>query len=481
MIVIPFDKKIDWKTPPTVTLLLIIINIVIYFSFQLHDDEKFSNVQSYYHQSGLADLELPLFKEALIKQGLPYDTAPSLFQLETNKPFLHALKHEEIITPSHPNYETWRTNRLHLNKMMQQIVSWKYALKTGEPTMLAIINHIFLHADFSHLLGNILFLLAVGFIVEQSMTKYLYSISYLFCGIFSGLFTIPFGGDSLIPSLGASGAISGLMGMYAILFGFRKVSFFYFIYIYFDYIKLPAIYLLVMWLAYELFQQVIYSDITNINYLAHIGGLISGAMIAFAIKKLMPQNINYNYLDQRKVTEAFNHRLQQANSYVDTLDYDKAAPLFSILFNDQPHNREVLYGYYKTHKLNIASEEHHYGATTILSLSDRDVATNKLITDVFNEYSTIKSPRFNEAMMNSLIRRFTTINAFEQAERVVSIMQKSPGNFEQLPSHLGIFINKLLLKGQHKKAKQYSDYLCSSYPHHQETISAKQKVLSNSS
>ncbi|MDC9724905.1 MAG: rhomboid family intramembrane serine protease [Gammaproteobacteria bacterium] len=478
MVIIPFDKKIEWNNPPAITLLLIFINTMVFFSFQTNDNDKFNQVEQYYYQSGLADIELPYFQKQLIKQGklTSADSLPSFFELEFDRPFMQALENGEFITRSNPVYTEWKSKRTQLNAMKNNIVSWHYALKTGEPTLLTFFTHMFLHADFSHLFGNMIFLLAVGFIVELSMSSSLFITAYLLCGILSNSITLYTGSDSLIPSLGASGAIAGLMGMYAVLFGLRKVRFFYFIYVYFDYIKLPAFYLLILWLGKELYQQIAYSNISNVNYLAHIGGLISGASIIYGIRKFYPQAINHHYLDERELTDSFISLLNKANGLVNTLDYEKAAPLFAKLLSEHPDNREVLYGYYKTHKLNTGSNEHHHGAISILSLTDRDAATNTLILDVFNEYSQLRSPRFSVVLLNNLIRRFTTINAFEQAEKLVSIMQKQPEKFLQLPDFIGSLINKLISAGDVNKAEVYNAYLSKHYPNHQFTLLAKNKL-----
>jgi len=472
MIIIPFDKKLDWKNPPIITLFLIFVNILIYFSFQLNDDEKFHQIEHYYHQSGLAEIELPLYKEQLKKQNKlhPQNVNPSFFDLEFDRSFMQALERKEVITTSNPVYNEWILKRNNLTQMKESIVSWQFSFQTGAPTLITLISHMFLHAGFSHLWGNMLFLLAVGFIVELSMNRSTFLIAYLLSGALSVLITIPSGIDSLVISLGASGAIAGLMGMYAILFNTRKVRFFYFIYVYFDYVKLPAIYLLVLWLGFQLFQQFNYSDISNVNYLAHIGGLISGAVIAFIISKTKHPNLNYSYLNERSINEDFNRSLNQANSLVNELEYEKAAPIFAELLDKRPKHREVLYGYYRTNKLSVGSQPHHHGVAKILSLTDRDEATDKLVLDVFDEYSKLQSPRYTISILNNLIRRFTTRDAFEQAEKVISIMQKQSDKFPQLPDHIASLINKLNKKNELDKAKAYSHYLNEKYPHHQATL-----------
>jgi len=485
VLIIPFDKKLEWQNPPFVTLILIAINVVVYFSFQLHDDEKMAEASHYYYRSGLAAIELPLFKEALIEQGdsefvdewqdsIKQEQSPWFFHMETNKAFMQALQNEQIITPSDPIYAKWKSKRAHVNEIFKTSITWTYSLKAGEPTPLSFISHMFLHGSVSHLLGNMLFLLAVGFIVELSMNRSLYLFSYLFTGICSALLYIPSASNSLIPSLGASGAIAGLMGMYAVLFNTRKVRFFYFIYVYFDYVKLPAIYLLALWLGFQIYQQVEYSKYSNVNYLAHIGGLISGAFIAFMIVKFQAKHINQDYLNESDNNEEFSRLLNQAKSFVHDLQFEKAAPLFAQLVEKRPQNREALFGYYKTSKLDVNSEAHHRAATAILSLTERDAATNQLVVDTFNDYFSTAKVKLTVSLVNKLIKRFIDANAFSEADKLILFMRKHADKFNQLPQYLLSVSNKLVRSGEREQAIKYSQYLLSAYPTNKETQLVKE-------
>lgn len=484
MLIIPFDKKLEWQNPPIITLILIAVNVLIYFSFQLHDDEKMLEASHYYYRSGLAEIELPHYKEALILQGdtefveqwqdsIKQQQSPWFFHMETNKAFMQALQNEQIITPSDPQYAKWKSKRTHINEIFNNSFTWTYSLKAGDPKLLTFISHMFLHADFSHLLGNMIFLLAVGFIVELSMNRSLYLFAYLFTGVCSALFYIPSASNSLIPSLGASGAIAGLMGMYAVLFNTRKVRFFYFIYVYFDYVKLPAIYLLVLWLGFEIYQQVAYSRFSNVNYLAHIGGLVSGAFIAFIIVKFQSNHVKHDYLNESDDNEEFNRLLNRANSFVHDLQLEDATPLFAQLVEKQPHNREVLFGYYKTSKLDANSKAHHHAATAILSLTENDAATNRLVIETFNDYFSTAKVKLTVSLINSLIKRFISINAFDEADKLILFMQKHADKFGQLPQYLWALTNKLVRSGQRQQAMKYSQYLLSAYPSYKEAQLAK--------
>ncbi|PCJ31701.1 MAG: hypothetical protein COA90_05380 [Gammaproteobacteria bacterium] len=483
MLIIPFDKKLDWKNPPVFTFLLILVNVIVYFSFQLNDDEKLMEASQYYYRSGLDEIELPKFQAALIEQGdqefvdewadyIEREYSPWFFSMQSNQPFMHALHNDEIITPSDSDYTEWQSKRKQVDLLLNKSVTWSYSLKAGDPSIVTLLTHMFLHGDFSHLLGNMIFLLAVGFIVEQSMNRYLYLASYLFAGIGSALFYIPSASASLIPSIGASGAIAGLMGMYAILFNSRKVRFFYFIGFYFDYVKLPALYLFALWLGYEVFKQISYADISNINYMAHIGGLISGAGIAFLLNK-SKAGINNEFLNENSDEEQFSHTLNQANAHIRELNHNKAVPLLAKLLQQQPENREILYKYYKTSKLNPGSEAHHQAAIAILSMPEADTATNQTIIDTFAEYSKTPKARLTVSLLNNIMKRCISNKAFTQAEKLAKFMQQQPEKFPLLPQYLRLLINNFVHSGEQKKVKNYTNYLLTHYPEHRETLIAK--------
>lgn len=475
MLIIPFDKRLDWRNPPVITLLLIIINSLIYVAFQSQDDQKLNDAQSYHVRSGLASIEIPYFKASL-KPEDRLSVATNMrnndwfFIMETNATFMGELNRDEIITIADPNYQRWKEKRRHLNQLLDEISTWSYSLKAAEPTLLTLVSHMFLHGDFGHLLGNMLFLLAVGFIVELAMAKSVYLSAYLFCGVMSGLFYIPSAADSLIPSVGASGAIAGLMGMYAVLFHTRRVRFFYFIYIYFDYVKLPAIYLLALWLGYEVFQQLSYSHMSNVNYLAHIGGLISGATLAFILTRTsLKQFIKHDYLNENESTKQFERLTKQARTLIHDLDYTKAVPVLAKLVNIQPNNTELLYQYYNASKTINHSAAHHLAAELILSLKNNDPTTLGLITDTFNEYYSVKDAKLANTQLQALFEKFISNRMLEPAENAIRLMRQQPQSYPNFPKNLQLLTYQLIQQHQMTKAKSYLALLQQYYPNHSAT------------
>ena len=140
-----------------------------------------------------------------------------------------------------------------------------------------IITHQFMHGGWSHLLGNMWFLIIFGDNIEATLGKGKYLTFYLLCGVIAALSHMAFNLDSVIPTVGASGAISGVLGAYIVLYPKNKISTiipFGFIRIY----KVDALYYIVIWFA----LQVIFNftdPYGGVAYMAHIGGFVGGAIL----------------------------------------------------------------------------------------------------------------------------------------------------------------------------------------------------------
>ncbi len=155
--------------------------------------------------------------------------------------------------------------------------------KTPNPVYITIITSMFMHGGFAHILGNMIFLLIFGDNIENKIGHFRYLIFYLVCGIIASLAhvysTLIFGGDMLIPTLGASGAISGVLGAYILLFPRRRVSV---ILLYFI-TEVPAIVAIGIWFLFQLVSGIGLlgsgAEGGGIAYGAHIGGFIAGLIL----------------------------------------------------------------------------------------------------------------------------------------------------------------------------------------------------------
>lgn len=433
MMLIPVHSRINWRNPPLVTLLLIAVNVLVFTVFQLDDDEQVVAALEYYQKSGLAKQELEPAQiyarehERYDLIGMLYDVNKNDFpywilRLQTDSAFMKALHSGEIITSDFPDYEKWKEKRAEFDKLYESITFVGYGLRTGKPSIVTLFSHMFLHAGFGHILGNMIFLLAVGFLVEVTMDRKSYLALYLLAGLGSAGFYILLRGDSLVPGIGASGAIAGLMGAYAVLYGMTRIRFFYFIGVYFDYATMPALILLPLWLGNEVVQQLLYGN-SGVNFLAHIGGLISGALLALLIRRYLP-SYSLVFIETEKRQEQDNSELERARVLMAEFRPDAALPILRRLYNRDPTNREVLVRCYECCRINPASDEYHAMAHAIFSLQDEDVATNLLLRDTFDEYLKLARPRtkMSTSLVCQLARRFIWQKDTAQAERLMRII-----------------------------------------------------------
>ena len=151
---------------------------------------------------------------------------------------------------------------------------------TPIPVYFTLITSMFMHGGWAHLLGNMLFLWVFGDNIENRIGHMRYLIFYLVCGIIASLSHVfVSGSDSLTPSLGASGAISGVLGGYLLLFPSRRVR----VIMGRGITTVPAFVALGIWIVFQVISQlgVLGGDQGGggVAYAAHIGGFIAGLVL----------------------------------------------------------------------------------------------------------------------------------------------------------------------------------------------------------
>jgi membrane associated rhomboid family serine protease len=157
-------------------------------------------------------------------------------------------------------------------------------LVTMEGTYDTVFTSMFLHGGFLHLAGNMLFLWIFGDNMEDEMGHAGYLVFYLAAGVGAGLAHILSAPYSEVPTVGASGAIAGVMGAYLLLFPKAKVDILLIIIFYVRILPIPAWIMLGLWFAMQLFNGV-GSDPTGggVAYWAHAGGFIIGMVLALPL------------------------------------------------------------------------------------------------------------------------------------------------------------------------------------------------------
>jgi membrane associated rhomboid family serine protease len=142
-----------------------------------------------------------------------------------------------------------------------------------------LFTSMFLHGSWMHLIGNMWFLWLFGNNVEDSMSRGRFVVFYLVCGIAAALAQVAADPDSIVPMVGASGAISGVMGAYLVLYPRVRVYTLVPLGFYMTTMALPAWAMLVYWMVLQIFgglSQVGAGDGGGVAFWAHLGGFLAG-------------------------------------------------------------------------------------------------------------------------------------------------------------------------------------------------------------
>ena len=154
----------------------------------------------------------------------------------------------------------------------------RYSWQEG---LLPVLTSMFLHGGLLHLAGNMWFLWIFGDNVEDDLGHGLYLLFYLLCGILASAahyLTDPY---STIPSVGASGAISGVMGAYMMRFPFARITTLIPLFVIFTTVELPALVMLVYWFVIQFISGAGEMGVEGggVAWWAHIGGFVAGAAL----------------------------------------------------------------------------------------------------------------------------------------------------------------------------------------------------------
>jgi membrane associated rhomboid family serine protease len=147
-------------------------------------------------------------------------------------------------------------------------------------------SSMFIHGGWLHLIFNMWFLWIFGNNVEDSMGRLRFLLFYLLCGLGAAAAQIVTQTDSLVPMIGASGAISGVLGAYIVLFPQARVLTVIPLFLLFPVVMLPAWALLIAWFALNLLQAATTIGAeTGVAYFAHVGGFVTGLVLVWAFAR----------------------------------------------------------------------------------------------------------------------------------------------------------------------------------------------------
>jgi membrane associated rhomboid family serine protease len=158
-----------------------------------------------------------------------------------------------------------------------------WALVPAKFHAIDLFTSMFLHGGWMHVLGNMWFLWIFGDNIEDVLGHFKYLVFYILCGLAAGITHVLLNADSRLPTVGASGAIAGVMGAYLVKFPRNRITtliFFGFVF----FVDIPAVFMLGYWFLIQVFSGVGSVGYTNLSqggtaWFAHIGGFIVGMIL----------------------------------------------------------------------------------------------------------------------------------------------------------------------------------------------------------
>lgn len=167
------------------------------------------------------------------------------------------------------------------------LIVFRYGYRPAEPSLISLGTTMFLHAGWMHLLGNMLFLWIFGDNVEHRLGAFKYLLAYLATGVCATLFFAFFVPDSQVPLVGASGAVSGILGLYFLWFPRNQVKVFIFFIIIFQVVQIPARLVLGFYLLIDNLLPFLINGGGGggVAHGAHIGGFVAGLGLAWTIDR----------------------------------------------------------------------------------------------------------------------------------------------------------------------------------------------------
>jgi membrane associated rhomboid family serine protease len=177
-----------------------------------------------------------------------------------------------------------------------QMVEMPGLQPTYIPVYLTLFTSMFMHGGIAHLAGNLMYLWIFGDNLENVMGHRNYLFFYLLCGLLASLShvfsTVYFDQNTIIPCLGASGAISGVLGGYLLLFPGRSVH----VWLFLGIVSLPAFLVVGLWFVFQVINGMGIlggEEAGGIAYAAHIGGFIAGLILVSFFVRHRPQADRY--------------------------------------------------------------------------------------------------------------------------------------------------------------------------------------------
>jgi membrane associated rhomboid family serine protease len=377
MVIVPTEKRFDWKHAPVVLFLIVLLNVFIFVVYQTDDDTKYYEAVELYAEHNLLETEWPQFqiylKDKPDQELLGY--AQELYAeedvmelgmliLSENDFYLYLMERPEGFL-DYWAFEEWEAFRTQITEKLNSVSYYANGLVPTDISVWTLISHQFLHGGLMHLIGNMFFLIVCGFAVEAALGHGKFLLFYLLSGISGGLLYAVFNGSESIPLVGASGAISGVMAMYVAIFRLKKIEFFYWIFVFVGYFRAPALLILPFYIGKELVDYFSEPD-AGIAFMAHVGGFVAGALLLMVTLLFKTESLNEEYIEEDQEIDPKRQRLVKVNQLIESYRFETAAKYIDEIINEYGSSFELEHMKFNLLKIE-KSDDYFQSARNILA------------------------------------------------------------------------------------------------------------------
>jgi membrane associated rhomboid family serine protease len=331
---------------PVITIGLIALNVLIFLGTHW-------TIEDQSPKAAEAKLHILLLAATHPEVNMPPDIGEFVHGFEAH----HATVWKELQSPNRNAADEWdaRTRRMEdpeqiqgemdtlvqqYQQLQQESILERYGFVPGHPRPLAYVTANFLHGGWLHLIGNMWFLWLAGLLIEDTWGRVIYPIFYFLAGAIALQFHAWSNPGSIVPTLGASGAVAALMGAFLVRYPNVRIKMAWIFFLRPRYFQARAIWLLPLWLLMEVFYGTLFGQATGVAHWAHVGGFLFGVLAAVGIR--------YSGLEKKadqaieeKIGWTADPRIVVATELMEKHDFDGAIASLKRLQAEQPDSLDA--------------------------------------------------------------------------------------------------------------------------------------------
>lgn len=327
---------------PVVTLGLIAINTLIFLITNYAVEDRSPRLNEVgVHMLILSalhpELQLPAEVEKVVNNFRDRNPKAWAYIKNPNRPVADAW--DARMRTLNSDTETLQEELDSLSKEYSELLAgspaYQFGFIPGEQKPLTYVTANFLHGSWLHLIGNMWFLWLAGFVLEDTWGRLIYTAVYLIAGAAALQFYAWFNVGSMMPLIGASGAVAALMGAFLVRFPKMKIEMAWLFFFRAYRFKAAAYWLLPLWLLMEVFYGALFGSATPVAHWAHVGGFVFGGLLTYGIRVTRLEH-KVNQSIEEKTSWTIDPAIDQATDLVESNQCDEALGVLNDFLASHP-------------------------------------------------------------------------------------------------------------------------------------------------